>query len=259
MATHTIVNSKLQAQTPQVWDKPSENTPSLSPGVINPSRSITQDDEAHLRDYTLAAQVISWDEGVFETSLQVTAADITNIAINGDTVWYQINLHRAIPLDIETFHAHRLRIQLHKAELEVAKKDCQQEQQPDGEAGDSVSCRLQPTQSALTEFEIGRQHGRADAEARQHPIYTKPKSDYAIGYLEEYHGNSTEQQPAPTQPVEWSVVYDPRWQCYQAWVKDRCIDHASTYQEAERLAQRYIALDKTIKRQNAAVMKAYAG
>lgn len=83
---------------------------------INPSRSITAEDEAYLRDYALAAQVISWDECTYDTPEQLTAADITNIALAGDTVWYQIQLHRAIPINIETFHAHRLQIQQHSCE-----------------------------------------------------------------------------------------------------------------------------------------------
>lgn len=94
------------------------------PCVINPSRSITQEDEAYLRDYTLAAEVLSWDEGVLNTSLQVTAADITNICLAGDTVWYQINYYLGIPLNIETFCAHRQRIQLYKDQLD-AQEECQ--------------------------------------------------------------------------------------------------------------------------------------
>lgn len=124
-------------------------------------------------------------------------------------------------------------------------------------AGDSIACQLQPTPSALTEFEAGRQHGRADVEARQHPIYTKPKSEYAIGYLEGYLGSSSQQQPAPTQPVEWSVTYDPKWRWYQAWVKDRCVGHGSTPEQAERIAQQYIATNEMIRRQNARVLAAY--
>lgn len=227
-------------------------------GLINPSRCITAQDEVFLRDYTLAASVISWDSGTFGTSLQVTAGDITNIAIAGDTVWYQINLHRAIPLDIETFHAHRLQIEAHKAELDAAEAECQP-QQPFGEAEDSESSSLQPAPLSPTEFEIGRQHGQADAAERLHPIYTKPSCEYASGYLEGYHGNSTEQQPAPSQLVEWSVTYNSKWQWYEVWVKDRCIGHGSTPEQAERIAQKYIATDEMIQRQNQAVMKAYAG
>jgi len=51
---------------------------------------------------------------------------------------------------------------------------------------------------------------------------------------------------------------DPRWGLHQAWVKDRCIGHGATYEEAERIAQGYIAVDEMIRRQNAAVMRAYA-
>lgn len=127
------------------------------------------------------------------------------------------------------------------------------------EAFDSVPSSLQPTPLSPTEYEQRRCHGQADAAERQHPIYAKPKSEYAIGYLEGYKSYSSQQQPAPTQPVEWSVTYDPRWQCYQAWVKERCIGHASTHEEAERLAQKYIATDEMIRRQNLKVLAAYAG
>lgn len=229
------------------------------PGVINPSHCITQEDKAYLRDYTLAAQVISWDEGVFGTPLQVTAADITNICITGDTVWYQINYYRGIPLNIEIFHAHRQRIQLYNAQLDGAEQECQPLKEPVGFAGDSVTCQLQPTTEAQAEFEQGRQHGQQDAWERLHPIYTKASCKYSSGYLEGYNSvlNPTP-QPEVRKQIEWSVTYDPKWKWYQAWVGSRFVGRGTTHSEAERIAQRYIATDEMIRRQNRAVLQAYA-
>lgn len=249
MTTQTIVNSNSQTQS-------SASNP--QPGVINPSRSITSDDEAYLRDYTLAAEIISWDSGVFGTPLQVTAADITNICIAGDTVWYQINYHRGIPLNIEIFHAHWQQIQLYKAQLD-AQEECQPQQQPVGFAGDSVSLRLQATLEATEEFEIGHRKGQHDAAARLQPICTEATCPFSKGYLQGYSSfSSVQQQPQPILQTEWSVTYDPKWQWYQAWVGDRCIGYGSIHEEAERIAQRYIATDEMIRRQNAAVLAAYA-
>lgn len=247
MTTQTIVNSNEIAQS-------SASNP--QPGVINPSRSITYEDEAYLRDYTLAAQVISWDEGVFGTPLQVTAADITNICIAGDTVRYQINYYRGIPLNIEIFHAHRQQIQLYKAQLD-AQEECQPQQEP-LTAGDSVRDRLQTNTEATEEFEIGHRYGQHDAQAQLQPICTEATCPFSTGYLEGYNSfSSMQQQPQPVKQAEWSVAYDSKWQWYQAWVGDRCIGHGTTHEEAERIAQRYIATDEMTRRQNRAVLEAY--
>jgi len=152
-----------------------------------------------------------------------------------------------------------------------------------GLTGDSVSCQLrshiggrvtvspkaapqqlepepEQTPKAETEFEQGRIHGQNDAEAKWHPIYTQALTEYAKGYLAGYSIalNPVAEQPEVREPLEWSVCLDPRWGLYQAWVKDRCIGHGANYQEAERMAQRYIAVDEMIRRQNAAVMAADA-
>lgn len=136
----------------------------------------------------------------------------------------------------------------------------EKEQAPAGFAGDSVSVGLQPTIEATTEFEQGRLHGQNDALAGWHPIYKEPATAYASGYLSGYKGvlNPTTQQSKISAPQEWSVSYDPKWQWYQAWVGDQCIGQGTTHQEAERIAQKYIAINELIKRQNAAVMAAYA-
>ncbi len=150
-----------------------------------------------------------------------------------------------------------------------------------GLAGDSTGCQLrsttgseatllpkqapqqlapEPEPTKAGEFQQGRHHGRNDAESGWHPIYTQPLTEYAAGYLAGYN---TVQNPAPehpkaSKPLEWSVCLDPRWGLYQVWVGDRCIGHGVTYEEAESKAQRYVAANELIKRQNAVVMRAYA-
>ncbi len=152
-----------------------------------------------------------------------------------------------------------------------------------GLAGDSVSCQLrsriegkatvspkaapqrpaltlEPKLRAETEFQQGHIHGRNDALAGWHPIYTQPLTEYATGYLAGYSIvlNPVVEQPEISKPLEWSVCLDPRWGLYQAWVKERCVGHGATYEEAERMAQGYIAVDEMIRRQTQAVMRAYA-
>ena len=150
-------------------------------------------------------------------------------------------------------------------EIEALENKAQQqppepEQEPVSNAWDKVSYQLQPATEAETEFEQGRLHGQNDALAKWHPIYQEPATAYARGYLSGYNAvlNATAQQPKISAPQEWSVSYDPTWQWYQAWVGDRCIGQGTTHQEAERIAQKYIAMNELIRRQNAAVMAAYA-
>ena len=127
-------------------------------------------------------------------------------------------------------------------------------------AGDKVSHQLQPATEAETEFEQGLLHGRNDALAKWHPIYKEPATEYATGYLSGYNAvlNPRTQPIEVSTPQEWSVSYDSTWQWYQAWVGDRCIGQGTTHQQAERIAQKYIAMNELIRRQNAAVMAAYA-
>ena len=140
-------------------------------------------------------------------------------------------------------------------------------QQPSGKelqqvcnAIDEESYQLQPYKEAETEFQQGRLHGQNDALARWHPIYKEPATEYATGYLSGYNAvlNPKAQSIEVSTPQEWSVSYDSTWQWYQAWVGFKCIGQGTTRQEAERLAQKYIAINKIIRRQNAVVMTAYA-
>ena len=186
--------------------------------VINPSRSITAEDETYLRDYALAAAVISWDECTYGTAEQITAADITNIALADDTVWYQIQLHRAIPINIETFHAHRLQIQQHSCEdapkaqpqpqqAQPSSKATKQAQEPVGWAGDSTGCQLRLEESAVAEYESGLAHGKLDAAIQMRPICTEATCPYSEGYLTGYNDILRSQpQPEAVASPQWSVT-----------------------------------------------------
>lgn len=225
-------------------------------GVVNPSRSITLEDETYLRNYALAAQVISWDECTYGTPEQVTAADITNIALVGDTVWYQIQLHRAIPIDIETFHAHRLQIQQQSCEdaptaqpqLEQAQpssKATKQAQHPVGWAGDSTGCQLRLEESAVAEYESGLAHGRLDAANKMHPICAEATCPYSQGYLAGYNDSERSQpQPEVAASPQWSVTWNATWQWYEVWVGNAHAGRASNHEEAERIAQKYLAAEE---------------
>ena len=235
------------------------DTFNFQPGIINPSRSITKDDEAYLRDYALAAAVVSWDESTYGTPFEVMPGDITNIAITDDTVWYQINYHRAIPLNIDIFHAHRIRIELHKAELDAVEAEVKQEQ-PLGIAGDSIGYQLTPDWDAIEEFKSGRAHGVLDASNKFQPMCTDASCPYSSGYLDGY--NSFLQpppQPKATKPKEWSVTYNSEWDWYIVWVGSCPMGRAYTYEEAEQKAQKYIAADKFWQEHRERVLAAYAG
>lgn len=141
-----------------------------------------------------------------------------------------------------------------------------------GLAGDSISSQLlspndapqqleskpELTPEADPEFQQGRIHGQHDAAARLHPIYTKPNDAYAAGYMSGYSSFDASQQPRVTQRVEWSVTYNQKWGWYDAWVGHRWIVRADSHESAERMATKRIATDEIYRRQNAAVMRAYA-
>lgn len=220
-------------------------------GIINPSRDITADDELYLRNYTLAAAVISWDEGTYNTEEQVRPEEITNIGFASDTVWYQINYFRAIPIDIETFHAHRLQVQADKAE----------QQQQAGFAGDCVSCQLRPNQELIADYELGNAHGRLDAGQGIQPICIEASCAYSAGYLEGYASFIEAKEKAKasnTKPPTWSVTYNDEWEWYVVWVSDRAIGRASTHEEAERIAQKYIATGQLWQQHRQRVLASYA-
>lgn len=128
-----------------------------------------------------------------------------------------------------------------------------------GFAGDSISCQLRPSK-ATPEYEQGYRHGQQDAIEQLHPIYTDPTCSYAAGYAEGYNHiiRPTHFQSVENKQVEWKVTYDSNWDWYYVWVGERLAGKASNHEEAERLAQQYIATDALIKKQNAAVLAAWS-
>ena len=135
----------------------------------------------------------------------------------------------------------------------------EQEPQPVGFAGDSVGVGLQPTEEAITEFSQGRAHGQQDAADRLHAMYAAPSDQYAAGYLSGYNNYiNPSPQPEVIEPPRWSVQYDPNWDWYRVWVGDRCIGHGTDYQQAERIAQRYIGAEQFWQQHRQAVLAGYA-
>ena len=148
-------------------------------------------------------------------------------------------------------------------EIEALNKEAQQQTELEqaSNAGDKLSHQLQPATEAETEFEQGLLHGRNDALAKWHPIYKEPATEYATGYLSGYKAvlnPRTQPIEVSTPPSTWSVSYDDKWDWYRVYVGGRYIGQGTTHQQAERIAQRYIAMNELIRRQNAAVMAAYA-
>ena len=238
--------------------------------VINPSRSITAEDEVYLRDYALAAFVLSWDECTYGTPEQLTAADITNIAISEDTVWYQIQLHRAIPINIETFHAHRLQIQQHSCEdaptaqpqlqqVQPNSSATKQAQQPVGWAGDSTGCQMRLDWEAVAEYESGLAHGKLDATSRMHPICTEATCPYSEGYLAGYN-EILDSKPLPetVAPPQWSVTWNSTWQWYEVWIGSAHAGRSSNHEEAEQIAKKYLAAEKLRSAHREIVLAAFA-
>ena len=131
--------------------------------------------------------------------------------------------------------------------------------QPDGFAGDSVSTLLQPTQSALREFDSGQHHGQQDATEKLHPMYTEANCQYSAGYLEGYNSTlNPKQLETVAPPLSWSVTYSAEWDWYIVWVADRAVGRAFNHEEAEQKAQQYIAGNKFWQEHRQAVLAAYA-
>lgn len=54
------------------------------------------------------------------------------------------------------------------------------------------------------------------------------------------------------------MTYDEKWQWYTVWVGDRAIGRASTSEEAERVAQKYIAGRQLWQEHRERMLAAYA-
>lgn len=110
-----------------------------------------------------------------------------------------------------------------------------------------------------SEEEQGQIHGQLDATENSIPIYTQASCQYSKGYLEGYNGTQTPQQPkTPAAPLTWSVTYDDNWQFYRVWVGNRAIGRASTHEEAERIAQKYIATGRLWQEHRERVLASYS-
>lgn len=175
--------------------------------------SITPEVMAILRNYEIAAAVLSWDNFTYDTPCQITPGDITNIGFNRDIVCYQIAYHRSIPIDIETFQSHWSQIQqLQAKEIEP---DCPPQLiQPAGMAGDSVSSQLQPNWEAIAEYESGFAHGRLDAANGSHLCCEEASCPYSHGYLDGYNSFKPKPQPETKRATQWRVTWNAKWEWY---------------------------------------------
>ncbi len=147
-------------------------------------------------------------------------------------------------------------------EAELSTKEQQQpeqEPQPVGFAGDSVSVGLQPTREAIAEFEQGYIHGQRDAAERLHPMYAEASCQYSTGYLQGYNSTLNPPQPTTPQQQQWSITWNSQWNWYNAWVGDCYAGSCTKYEEAEQLAQKCIAAHKRWQEHREKVLAAYAG
>ena len=133
-------------------------------------------------------------------------------------------------------------------------------QQPAGMAGDSVSSQLQPNWEAIREYESGSSHGKLDAANRLEPMCGEADCHYSSGYLAGY---SSFRQPKPQletgQSTQWRVTWNTKWQWYEVWVGDSWVGRASDNQEAEHVAQKYIAAEQLRQQHRELVLSAIAG
>ncbi|MDV2997442.1 MAG: hypothetical protein N4J56_007147 [Chroococcidiopsis sp. SAG 2025] len=130
-----------------------------------------------------------------------------------------------------------------------------------GLASDSVTHQSQPDWEAIAEYNSGSTHGKHDAAARIPPMCQEASCPYSQGYLDGYNSiKASSQPPAPVpKAVEWQVVHDPRWDLYQVWIGERCLmEKAISYEEGERIAQKYIAAEELRRQQRQLVMSAFA-
>ncbi len=141
-----------------------------------------------------------------------------------------------------------------------AAQEPEQQPQPTGLAGDLMNCQLKPAHAPEVGYEKGFALGQSDAQARLWPGYKWVSCPFTDGYFAGYNSVFSTQAEVEVvkQAAEWSVTFNDRWQWYDVWVGDHCCrEKAGSYREAEQIAQRQIALDELIQRQNAIVLAAY--
>lgn len=131
--------------------------------------------------------------------------------------------------------------------------------QPAGFAGDTVGCQLKPNGEAIAEYESGFAHGRLDAANGSHLICEEANYHYSSGYLDGF--NSIKPKPlAEIKPsTQWRVTWNTKWCWYEVWVGSRWVGRASDNQEAEGIAQKYIASEQLRQQHRELVLAAIAG
>ena len=132
--------------------------------------------------------------------------------------------------------------------------------QPVGFAGDTVSCQLQPKEKAIADFESGFAHGKLDAANKLEPMCCKADCHYSSGYLAGYNSfHQLKPQPEIKQSIQWRMSWNSKWQWYEVWACNAHIGRASNHEEAERIAQKYIAAEQLRQQHRELVLAAYAG
>lgn len=119
---------------------------------------------------------------------------------------------------------------------------------------------LEPQLAQDAEFEQGKQHGCLDAAERSRPIYAAATCPYSTGYLQGYNSiihPVSKQSTVPTKP-QWSITWNSQWQWYAVWVGKSYAGSATKYEEAERLAQKYVASQNSWQQHREKVLAAYA-
>jgi hypothetical protein len=133
-------------------------------------------------------------------------------------------------------------------------------QQPAGMAGDSVSSQLQPNWDAIADYESGSSHGKLDAANGLEPICSEADCHYSSGYLDGYNSfRQPKPQPETKPPTQWRVTWNTKWCWYEVWQGNAHIGRASNYEEAERIAQKYIASEQLRQQHRDLVLAALAG
>lgn len=223
MQTYTVVDSKIQTQAPQVWDKPTAQA-NIGDRFYIPCTPIAQ-----VVDKDILADRRVW---------------LLVKPVSGSyTEEWIVQPEPAVEPQQQP--------QLGKTEL----------QQPVGFAGDTGSAKLQPNWEAQREYESGMAHGKLDSAHGSQMICQKASCPYSCGYLDGYSSylNSHLQSELPQIPT-WKASWNSKWGWYDVWVGDHCLrEKASSDQEGERIAQKYIAAEELRQQHRELVLAAYAG
>ena len=227
MQTHTIVDSRIQAQAPQTWKRP-----------------------------TAQAQVNDYIHEPFQPIMLVVDKD----TLPNDKIWLLVKPATAC-------YTQEWIIEPEPVAPPSEPKCAQPENTPVSPVSslDSPSCALQPAWLALQEYDRGVWWGKHDASAQRKALYTEASCPHSTGYLDAYNSftiaNQKSQPPETKKPIQWKVVYAPDWdwKWYKAMVGDKCIGKYCSCEEAQAAAQKYIAAEQARREHRELVMAAYAG